>query len=78
MLRQGSAVDTIAAFVEAEVAREREACAKLATREDRGCQDPETGETPCGMEIRHGVCECSAKIEHGDDIARLIMARGAP
>lgn len=27
MLRQGSAVDTIAAFVEAEVAREREGCA---------------------------------------------------
>ena len=63
---------------------EREACEQIATSDQdftdcdaRGFMDQETGEVPCSMETRTGICECAAKIEHGATIAARIERRNA-
>lgn len=63
------------------VADERELCARIASGseyrecDERGMQDPETGEVPCGAEARGEVCTCAeiADLAHG--IAKRIRNR---
>lgn len=71
-------------LVKSEVVAEREACARIAsgmaTRmdcDDRGTQDPETGEVPCDAERRGEVCVCSERSELAFKIADKIRARPA-
>lgn len=66
------------------VAAEREACARVASGladgadcDDRGMQDPETGEVPCAAEARGEVCVCVERSDLAHKIATKIRARGA-
>lgn len=70
--------------VMAEVMAEREACARIASGlsdgmdcDDRGSQDPETGEVPCAAEARGEVCICSERSDLAFKIADKIRARSA-
>ena len=63
---------------------EREACARLASGmgdaadcDDRGMQDPETGEVPCSAERRGEVCVCVERSDLAHKIATKIRARSA-
>lgn len=67
------------------VAAERDACALVAINtgdgmidcDDRGMQDPETGEIPCSAERRGEVCVCVERSDLAHKIATTIRARSA-
>jgi len=66
------------------IAAEREACARIASGmffgddcDDRGMQDPETGEIPCSAERRGEVCVCVELSDLAHRIATRIRARSA-
>lgn len=74
--------DMIKAVVALISADEREACARIASGmsdgmdcDNRGAQDPETGEVPCSAETRGEVCVCSERSELAFKIADKIRAR---
>lgn len=64
------------------IADEREACARIASGmsvgadcDDRGAQDPETGEVPCYAERRSEMCVCVEMSDLAHKIATKIRAR---
>ncbi len=74
----------VACAVRYAILAEREACARLASGmgggadcDDRGMQDPETGEVPCSAERRGEVCVCVERSDLAHKIATKIRARGA-
>lgn len=71
-------------YAQERVADEREACARIASGmsdgadcDDRGMQDPETGEVPCSAERRGEVCVCVERSDLAHKIATTIRARSA-
>ena len=64
------------------VITERKACAAVARSrgqrecDDRGAQDPETGEVPCRRESRGGSCLCADLDDMAHEISKHILARG--
>lgn len=77
--------DMLAAHIAMAIKEEREACARIASGmsdgmdcDDRGAQDPETGEVPCSAESRGEVCVCSERYELAFKIADKIRARSLP
>ena len=63
------------------VAAERDVCARIAAGsaqrdcDDRGFQDPETGEVPCDAERRGEVCVCAELFDQAGRIAQSIRNR---
>lgn len=79
-----SLADAIRLAIRTAIAAEREACARIASRsagfadcDDRGMQDPETGEVPCSAEARGEVCVCVERSDLAHKIATKIRARSA-
>lgn len=76
------AIKAFGETLRAEIVKEIEACARLASGsdlsadcDDRGVTDPETGEVPCFAEARGEVCVCAERSELAHKIAAKIRAR---
>lgn len=70
------------AAVKAKLMEETEACARIVSGmsdgmecDERGVQDLETGEIPCGAELRGDVCLCVERSDLAHKIATKIRAR---
>ena len=82
-LRNGEiTADHIRQAWDAGVVFERTSCAQVAAGladgadcDDRGMQDPETGEVPCAAEARGEVCVCVERSDLAHKIATKIRAR---
>ena len=76
------AIKAFGETLRAELLKEIEACARIASGsdmsadcDDRGATDMETGEVPCGAEARGEVCVCAERSELAHKIAAKIRAR---
>ncbi len=75
------AIKAFGETLRAELVKEIEACARVASGsdcadcDDRGVTDPETGEVPCSAEARGEVCVCAERSELAHKIAAKIRAR---
>lgn len=81
--RSAHFVEVARAVINAVLPIERDACIKIATSishddcDERGAQDPETGEVPCSRERRGDTCLCVERDDVGHAIATKIRARSA-